>query len=289
MNLHELLLTENNCFKANQKMTPKGIMMHSTGANNQYLKRYVGPDDGLLGYNRYNNHWNQPTPDGRQICAHAFIGRLKDNTIATYQTLPWNLVGWHSGSGSKGSANYMGYIGIEICEDDKHNLSYYQRCVDEFVDVCAMLCKLYNIDPDNITTHKDAHAMGIASNHGDPYNWSETLIKDGCENVPTVVDVRRRVKSILKSESLQEAQHMNVFSRVYIGEYPTEAEARAMLKDAQKTNPGSFIVKRTKTIAGTTGKIYSVQMGAFACNEAAERYVAVLPYRFRVNAMIERS
>ena len=36
-------------------MTPKGIMVHSTGAENPWLKRYVGPDDGLLGKNQYNN------------------------------------------------------------------------------------------------------------------------------------------------------------------------------------------------------------------------------------------
>lgn len=59
MNLHKLYLTENACYKANKKMTVKGIMVHSTGANNPFLKRYVNPDDGLLGVNKYNNHWNQ--------------------------------------------------------------------------------------------------------------------------------------------------------------------------------------------------------------------------------------
>ena len=93
MNLHKLILTENACYKAGQKITVKGIMVHSTGANNPYLKRYVGPDDGLLGVNKYGNHWNQPTPDDREVCVHAFIGKLADGTIATYQTLPWNYRG----------------------------------------------------------------------------------------------------------------------------------------------------------------------------------------------------
>src|SRR5690625_7398097 len=73
----------------------KQTMVHSTGVNNFYLKRYVGPDDGLLGKNQYNNHWNQPGPDGRQVCVHAFIGKLKDGSIATYQTLTWNHRGRH--------------------------------------------------------------------------------------------------------------------------------------------------------------------------------------------------
>ena len=53
MNLHKLILTNNACYKAGRTITPKGIMLHSTGANNPNLKRYVGPDDGLLGKNQY--------------------------------------------------------------------------------------------------------------------------------------------------------------------------------------------------------------------------------------------
>ena len=37
------LLTENDCYKANRKITPAGIVVHSTGANNPYVKRYVQP------------------------------------------------------------------------------------------------------------------------------------------------------------------------------------------------------------------------------------------------------
>ena len=82
MNLHKLILTENACYKAGRTIAVKGIMVHSTGANNPSLKRYVGPNDGLLGENKYNNHWNQDRPGGRQVCVHAFIGRLADGTIA---------------------------------------------------------------------------------------------------------------------------------------------------------------------------------------------------------------
>lgn len=95
MNLRQLFLTNNDCYKAGKKIKPQGIMVHSTGANNPYLNRYLAPDDGLIGQNKYGNHWNQPRPDGQQKCVHAFIGRLKDGTIATYQTLPWDHRGWH--------------------------------------------------------------------------------------------------------------------------------------------------------------------------------------------------
>lgn len=74
-------------------------MVHSTGANNPNLKRYVGPNDGLLGENQYGNHWNQDKPDGQEVCPHAFISKLADGSIATYQVLPWDYRGQHCGSG----------------------------------------------------------------------------------------------------------------------------------------------------------------------------------------------
>ena len=52
MNLQKLILTENACYKAGRTIDVKGIMVHSTGANNPSLKRYVGPNDGLLGENK---------------------------------------------------------------------------------------------------------------------------------------------------------------------------------------------------------------------------------------------
>ena len=110
MNLHKLLLTQNACYLAGQTIVPKGIMVHSTGCNNPWLRRYVGPDDGLLGVNGNSNHWNTYHPDGRAVCVHGFIGKLADGTIATYQTLPWNCRGWHAG----GVANNT-HISFEIC------------------------------------------------------------------------------------------------------------------------------------------------------------------------------
>lgn len=69
MNLHKLILTENACYKAGEKIAVKGIMVHSTGANNPWLKRYVGPDDGKLGKNQYGNHWNTYHPGGREVAS----------------------------------------------------------------------------------------------------------------------------------------------------------------------------------------------------------------------------
>jgi hypothetical protein len=173
MNLQKLIFVNNACYKAGRTITVRGIMVHSTGANNPNLRRYVGPDDGLLGKNQYNNHWNQDKPDGRQVCVHGFIGKLADGSIATYQTLPWNHRGWHGGSGSKGSVNDT-HIGFEICEDGLTDAAYFRAVFNEAVELCVYLCKMYNLDPlgDGIIIgHYEGHSRGIASNHGDPRNW----------------------------------------------------------------------------------------------------------------------
>lgn len=169
MNLHKLILTENECYKRGNKITVKGIMVHSTGANNPNLKRYVGPDDGLLGANEYGNHWNTYRPSGIQVCVHAFIGKLKDGTIATYQTLPWNHRGWHCA----GTANNT-HIGFEICEDALTDASYFAKVYQEAVELCAYLCKMYNLDPTAdgvIIAHYEGYERSVASNHSDPKYW----------------------------------------------------------------------------------------------------------------------
>lgn len=176
MKLTTLFLTKNNCYKSGKKHTVKGIMVHSTGANNPKLSRYVGPDDGILGTNPYNNHWNKPTPGGRSICVHAFIGKDKNGEVRTYQTLPWDMVGWHSGSGSLGSsknANNNGYIGFEICEDGLTDRAYFDKVYQEAVELCAHLCKLYGLKPEKpvLIAHCEGHQLGIASNHGDVMHW----------------------------------------------------------------------------------------------------------------------
>lgn len=169
MNLQKLIFTENACYKAGKKIKPKGVMVHSTGANNPNLKRYVGPDDGKLGKNIYNNHWNNFHPSGREVCVHAFIGKLKDGSIATYQTLPWDHRGWHAG----GSANST-HISFEICEDNLKDATYFNKVYTEAAELTAMLCKMYNLDPmapGVVICHSEGYKRGIASNHGDVMHW----------------------------------------------------------------------------------------------------------------------
>lgn len=80
MNLHQLFLTGNECYEAGVHFEPKGLCWHSTGAINTQLRRYVNPDDGELGQNQYNNHWNQHMAPELK-CVHGFIGTLKTERL----------------------------------------------------------------------------------------------------------------------------------------------------------------------------------------------------------------
>ncbi len=217
MNLRKLILTNNACFKAGNTIIPKGIMVHSTGADNPWLKRYVGPNDGLLGKNQYNNHWNQEKPGGRQVCVHAFIGKLADGTIATYQTLPWNHRGWHAG----GTANNT-HIGFEICEDGLSDSTYFNKVYREAVELCVYLCKQYNLTEKDIICHSEGYKLGIASNHSDVMHW---FPKHG----KSMDTFRSDVKSVLASSAPVEPTVPKKYYRVQLGAFSVKANADAML------------------------------------------------------------
>jgi len=180
MNLLECLLTENRCYKTGAKIRPKGVMVHSTGANNPMLRRYVQPvattpekDELLwqLGVNRNGNHWNRP---GLDVCVHAFIGKLDDGSVAAVQTLPWDHRGWHAGTGTSGRSANDTHISFEICEDDLTDPAYFGQAYQTAVELTAMLCARYGLDPmaDGVVIcHQDGYRRGVASNHGDVYNW----------------------------------------------------------------------------------------------------------------------
>ena len=167
MEIVQFYQTNNPCYKAGERITPSGIVVHSTGANNPYIKRYVGPDDGVLGKNQYNNHWNS---NKAKKCVHAWIGKVADGSLKVYQTLPWDYRCWGVGSGENGSYNDS-HIQFEICEDGLGDAKYYEEAFDLAIRLSAFLCEQFGIDTKNIVGHYEAHAAGYGSNHGDPRSW----------------------------------------------------------------------------------------------------------------------
>ena len=234
MNLLECILTENSCYKARVTIQPIGVMVHSTGANNPSLKRYVQPTPGdkdytkllgLLGDNRNDNDWNRA---GVQKCVHAFIGKLADGSVATVQTLPWKRRGWHAGTGSKGSANNS-HIGFEICEDGLEDKDYFDKVYLEAVEFTAHLCKEFGFDPKKdgvIICHSEGKDRGIASNHGDVLHWFPKHGKD-------MDDFRSDVEKVMKGEGEMTQEQFNKMMDAWLEQQSAKApsawsaEARA--------------------------------------------------------------
>lgn len=169
LTIYKRLFYNSDCYKSGTRIFPGGVQVHSTGSNNPYLKRYVQPDDGRLGNNPNKNDHNEP---GGNVCASAYIGKLEDGTVAVYETLPWDYKCWLSGSGSKGNANNLRYIGFEICEDNLHDKAYFEDAVmNKAVLLTAYLCQEFGITLDNIHDHSELSSMGLASNHADISHW----------------------------------------------------------------------------------------------------------------------
>lgn len=177
MKLIESILTKNPCYKAGRKIVVKGLMLHSVGCPQSKASAFI-------------NSWNSSTFD--RACVHGFIDG-NDGTV--YQTLPWNHRGWHCGSSINGSGNNT-HVGVEMCEPAciKYTGGATFKCLDvnearkvaertykAAVELFAMLCKEFELDPladGVILSHKEGHARGIASNHGDPEHlWSQLAME----------------------------------------------------------------------------------------------------------------
>ena len=173
MKLVESILTKNPCYTAGRTITVKGLMLHSVGCSQPSALAFI-------------KNWNSPSFD--RACVHGFIDG-NDGTV--YQTLPWNYRGWHCGSSINGSANNT-HIGVEMCEpacitytggatfkcsDIATAKAVAERTYKAAVELFAMLCNEFGLDPlaDGVViSHKEGHARGIASNHGDPEHlWSQ--------------------------------------------------------------------------------------------------------------------
>ena len=253
MNLHKLIFTKCDSYKAATKIKPKGIMVHSTGANNPNLKRYVSPDDGLLGKNTLGNHWNKPK---KGKSTHAFIGKLANGSIATYQVLPWDIKAGHAGTGKKGkaySANNT-HIAFEICEDNKKDAAYFAEVYREAVEFTAYICKMFDLDPlaDGVVIcHSEGYKRGIASNHGDVMHW---FPKHG----KSMDTFRKDVKALLSEEKGTETKDEEVYCEVKLrvlknGDSGEDVKAMQILLES----------------AGCKGKMDSKKYGSFGSKTEA--------------------
>ena len=193
-------LTENDCYKAARPLKPTGILVHSTGVN----QKRIGP---------YTSQWNRP---GVQVCVHGFLGLDGDGELCYEQILPYSMRCWGCGSGSLGSYNAT-HIQFEICEDITDR-RWLHTTYDAAKEICRELCLQYGIDPANVVTHSEAHAMGYASSHADVMHWwpIEGLDMDR---------FRKELREELKDEMENNDKNYAVF-KAFMARY--EAEQRAL-------------------------------------------------------------
>ena len=201
-------------------MQIKGVLWHSTGANNPFLKRYVQPTNdndkilSILGKNTAKNDWNHIS---LQAGVNAFIGKLANGSVTTVQTLPWDMRPWGCGKGKKGTCNDH-WIQFECCEDSLKDKNYFNQVYQEGIKLTAYLCKLYNINPlgtvdyngvkvPTILCHQDSYQLGLGSNHSDIYNWFNIYGK-------TMSDVRNDVNNLLNGKGVEEEVTQEQFNQM---------------------------------------------------------------------------
>ena len=183
MTVRQQMAVRNDCYRRNQAemgkapadrdsryaryyQGPRGVMVHSTGANNPNLRRYVQPDDGILGVNPNDNDWNRP---GLDVAVHAFIGLTQTGDVAAYQILPWEYRAWHCGGGANDT-----HVSFEICEDALNDRAYLDRTYQVAMELTAELCRKFGLDPlapGVVIDHAEGAELGIASNHADVDHW----------------------------------------------------------------------------------------------------------------------
>lgn len=205
--------TTSTCYEETRQMQVKGVLWHSTGANNPNLCRYVQPSDNApdydeairkIGKNTNGNDWNHTYVEAG---LNAWIGLFADGTVGTVQAMPWDFRPWGCGAGDNGSCN-NGWIQFEICEDNLKDKSYAEKVFEEGCQLTAYLCRMFKLNPNGkadcggisvpvITCHNEAGKMGLGSNHADINHWFPKLIGKG------MPDVRKRVAEILAGEQPQ--------------------------------------------------------------------------------------
>jgi hypothetical protein len=197
MNIIECLHTESKCYKAAQEAKPVGIVVHSTGANNTSLKRYVQPSKSdkkyssliqIIGKNTNGNHWNRSVDKA----VHYFIGKKANGDVAVAHVHPETYCAWGVGKGKKGSYNYnpTAHIQFEVCEDNLKDKAYFEECYKAAVALCADICKRWGWKADVIVSHHEAYKKGYGSNHSDIDHWLKKFGK-------TMNDFRSDVDKIL--------------------------------------------------------------------------------------------
>lgn len=211
-------MTKNPCYQSGRTITVKGLMLHSVGCAQPNPRVFV-------------KNWNSASYD--RACVHGFIG--EDEAIITLpclETAGKAIRAWHCGASGNNT-----HIGVEMCEpgnikytggasftcaDLTTARSFVRKTTEQAVELFAQLCKFHGLNPmQDIVSHAEGHALGIASNHADPDHLWRGLGMDY-----NMDDFRRDVAERL--EELKEDEDMVRYKR--LNDIPNENGFRDIIE-----------------------------------------------------------
>lgn len=164
----QCIMTNSTCYCQSYSMRVKGVIIHSI--RGKQLKDYIQPSpkdpnkDQLLELIGINEEYTDLNHTPRNYGVNAWIGELNDGTIASVQTLPWDMRSWGCGLGSKGTCN-DGWIQITICQNDEKKVEIRE----ELKELIAYLCKAYNLNPNNFIVSDNFKGVPVVVDHSEAY------------------------------------------------------------------------------------------------------------------------
>ena len=236
-------ITNNNCYKTGAKITPDGVMVHSTATPGVIAEAFA-------------KRWDKP---GLEKATHFFVD---DSSIV--QILPCSpgdvTRAWHCGKGTAGSGNNM-MIAFEICEPkDLTDAVYFAAAYKNAVELAAYLAQTFGFGADKIICHSEGPALGIASNHADVMHWFPLHGKD-------MDDFREDVSDILSGA--QDVDLERTLYRVQVGAFHNPDYADALLRELQGRGFDDAYIK-------TVGGYLKVQVGAFSVKSNATELLSLI-------------
>ena len=175
-------MKNSTAYAKNEKMTPEGIVVHSSGMNHPYLGYYVQPcsfDENydqlitIIGKNSKNNDYNHTH---RNYNFHYWIGKRSDiKQTITLATIPFNMRTWNDN-----------YIHICICEDNLKDKNYLTECLRELVDICYVLCDFYDWEIDKIYDYSDLTDHPDANYWFQMHGYSIDTVREAVRRMPNI-------------------------------------------------------------------------------------------------------
>ena len=278
MKLIESILTKNPCYTAGRKITVKGLMLHSVGCRSQ--RHPCSSTAGIHHLMIMPASMDLSMPMTARFIRHfrgTIVGGTAGPEARAAEITPISV--WKCVSGL-----YQVYRRQQFtCSDLATARACAERTYQAAVELFAMLCRQYSLNPlaDGVViSHKEGHARGIASNHGDPEHlWTQlgmgytmdTFRKavkaamDGSSSagtsgytkiMGTAVATTEQMRSYLKSKNPNAAQSVLDMIPLYLSEGKTEgvrgdiAFAQSCLETGNFTFSGSAVTLDQNNFCG---------------------------------------